>query len=239
MCVCCCTRLQPLEVQDVGVVRSRLGTAGTARSFFLTFLLQRLSLPPVVYRYNGRHCPGFQICHSGGSLGHRPPPPPLPPKRNATWNDASSRPPSLPTHVRSAQNQTEMRSRGAAAPLHHKASAVSDRTHTSTQHIQMGGLEVPTGKPTPPLSPPPSILAGLGSSKGRGRVGGRGTPAYPSATPSVPFRSRRSIRPPPTPRLCLPEGGIFCGVEFLLNKSCAKFLCAICSVFLRICTAVH
>ena len=35
------------------------------------------------------------------------------------------------------------------------------------------------------------------------------------------------------------EGGIFCGVGFLFNKFCAKFLCAICSVFLRICTAIE
>ena len=37
----------------------------------------------------------------------------------------------------------------------------------------------------------------------------------------------------------LPEGGIKYGGEFLFNKFCAKFLCAICSVFLRICTATH
>ena len=34
-------------------------------------------------------------------------------------------------------------------------------------------------------------------------------------------------------------GVVFCGVEFLFNKFCAKFLCAICLVFLRICTAIH
>ena len=38
---------------------------------------------------------------------------------------------------------------------------------------------------------------------------------------------------------CIPERGIKYGGEFLFNKFCAKFLCAICSVFLRICTATH
>ena len=37
----------------------------------------------------------------------------------------------------------------------------------------------------------------------------------------------------------LPEREIKYRGEFLFNKFCAKFLCAICSVFLRICAATH
>ena len=82
---------------------------------------------------------------------------------------------------------------------------------------------------------------------------------HPSGAPvtkshsSVPSGGTGVLRPPlpPAPTMLAAAGtlggtnyrggggGIFCGVEFLLNKFCAKFLCAICSVFLRICTAIH
>ena len=40
------------------------------------------------------------------------------------------------------------------------------------------------------------------------------------------------------PLAMLPEVGEISSLEFLLNKFCANFLCAICSVFLRICTGI-